>query len=79
VTLRANWRAVAGRLWEAGSATIPGREVLVARCADCPWRKHAERRPTSWWARLWRWHTRWCPGWRAYQAELARERDEGRL
>jgi hypothetical protein len=22
-------------------------------------------------ARLWRWHTGWCPGWKAYQAHLA--------
>jgi hypothetical protein len=21
-------------------------------------------------ARLWRWHTKWCPGWKAYQKAL---------
>jgi hypothetical protein len=24
-------------------------------------------------ARLWRWHTGWCPGWKAYQAYLAEQ------
>ena len=24
-------------------------------------------------ARLWRWHTGWCPGWKAYQAHLAEQ------
>jgi hypothetical protein len=34
-------------------------------------RKRAEQKPNSLLARLWRWHTTWCPGWKAYQAELA--------
>ena len=43
-------------------------------CQECRWRALAERRPGSLLARLWRWHTGWCPGWRRYQAELkARE------
>jgi hypothetical protein len=24
-------------------------------------------------ARLWRWHTGWCPGWKKYQKALAEE------
>lgn len=40
-------------------------------CAVCPWRKYAERKPQALLARLWRWHTGWCPGWRAYQKSLA--------
>ncbi len=40
-------------------------------CEVCPWRKHAERKPQSLLARLWRWHTGWCPGWKAYQRSLA--------
>jgi hypothetical protein len=39
-------------------------------CAGCPLRKWAERRPASWLARLWVWHTSWCPGWSAYQRSL---------
>jgi len=24
-------------------------------------------------SRLWRWHTKWCPGWKAYQRELGEQ------
>lgn len=40
-------------------------------CETCPMRKKAETNPKSLWARLWRWHTGWCPGWKAYQSHLA--------
>jgi hypothetical protein len=40
-------------------------------CAECKWRAQAQRKPNSMLARLWRWHTGWCPGWRRYQAQLA--------
>lgn len=40
-------------------------------CENCSWRAYAERKPNTWFARLWRWHTRWCPGWRSYQRSLA--------
>jgi hypothetical protein len=39
-------------------------------CETCPMRKKAEDNPKSFMARLWRWHTGWCPGWKAYQAHL---------
>ncbi len=42
----------------------------TARCATCPIRRRAEAKPQSLLARLWRWHTTWCPGWKAYQKEL---------
>jgi hypothetical protein len=40
-------------------------------CETCPMRLKAEANPKSFMARLWRWHTGWCPGWKAYQAYLA--------
>lgn len=40
-------------------------------CETCSMRKKAEGNPKSFMARLWRWHTGWCPGWKAYQAHLA--------
>jgi hypothetical protein len=43
----------------------------VPGCESCPIRKKAEAKPTTLWARLWRWHTTWCPGWKAYQKYLA--------
>jgi hypothetical protein len=29
-------------------------------------------------ARIWTWHTKWCPGWKAYQESLAKEQHEER-
>jgi hypothetical protein len=40
-------------------------------CETCRLRALAERKPQSLIARLWRWHTGWCPGWRSYQRALA--------
>jgi len=42
-------------------------------CETCPMRKKAEANPRSLMARLWRWHTGWCPGWKAYQAHFAEQ------
>lgn len=49
------------------------RPGLKSRCASCKWRNYAERTPNSLIARIWRWHTGWCPGWKAYQRELAEQ------
>lgn len=42
-------------------------------CEDCGLRRKAEEKPTSFLAKLWRWHTKWCPGWKAYQEYLAQQ------
>ena len=42
-------------------------------CETCPMRKKAEANPKAFLSRLWRWHTGWCPGWKAYQAHLAEQ------
>jgi len=47
------------------------------RCENCRLRRYSERKPESWIARLWRWHTGWCPGWKRYQKRLA-EQQAGR-
>lgn len=39
-------------------------------CADCGLRKKAEASPKSLLGRLWYWHIKWCPGWKAYQETL---------
>lgn len=36
-------------------------------------RRRAEAKPTSLLAKVWRWHTKWFPGWKAYQRELAEQ------
>jgi hypothetical protein len=45
----------------------------VFACETCPMRQKAEANPKTLKARLWRWHTTWCPGWKAYQAHLAEQ------
>ena len=40
-------------------------------CEDCALRRYAERKPNSIIAKIWKWHTGWCPGWKAYQRHLA--------
>ena len=49
--------------------------AIKSNCARCKFHRYAERKPDSLLARLWRWHTRWCPGWKAYQRELAKAGD----
>ncbi|GAB6175234.1 hypothetical protein JCM16814_01250 [Desulfobaculum senezii] len=44
--------------------------ILKPMCDICPMRRRAERRPDSLLARLWRWHTSWCPGYRLYQRQM---------
>ena len=52
-------------------------EKKKSGCENCALRRRAERKPKSLLAILWRWHTKWCPGWKAYQAELAKQSAEG--
>jgi hypothetical protein len=42
-------------------------------CETCPMRQKAEANPKSFMARLWRWHTSWCSGWKEYQAYLTEQ------
>jgi len=42
-------------------------------CETCPMRQKAEANPKSFMARLWRWHTTWCAGWKEYQQHLAEQ------
>jgi len=44
------------------------------RCETCPARARYDKNPRSLLGRLWRWHTRWCPGWKAYLATLTPEK-----
>ena len=43
-------------------------------CETCAMRQRAEANPKSLMARLWRWHTGWCPGWKAYQAHIEEQK-----
>ncbi len=46
-------------------------------CEDCALRAKAEAKPKSLAGRFWRWHTTWCPGWKAYQEYLADQEKAG--
>ena len=39
----------------------------VHRCADCPIRRMAIKRPRSIFARLHTWHKTWWPAWKAHE------------
>jgi hypothetical protein len=45
----------------------------IPKCENCGLRRHVENHPDSLLARLWRWHTGWCPGWKSYQRWLAEQ------
>ena len=49
------------------------KKAAEMSCANCAWRARSEANPKSLLSRLWRWHTTWCPGWKAYQQALAEE------
>jgi hypothetical protein len=53
------------------NSTPPSEKISA--CEACANRKKFEANPKSLMARLWRWHTGWCPGWKAYQAHLAKQ------
>lgn len=46
------------------------------RCETCPGRKKAEENPRSILGRLWKFHTRFCPGWKSYQRWLKEQAQE---
>jgi hypothetical protein len=43
---------------------------IKSSCHTCGLRARSEAKPKSLISRLWRWHTKWCPGWKAYVKEL---------
>ena len=46
---------------------------MKSNCERCKLRAWSERNPKKLLAMLWLWHTKWCPGWKAYQRELAEQ------
>ena len=49
---------------------------MAHKCETCKMRAYSERKPKSIIARIWRWHTNWCPGWKSYQKHLAGQEQE---
>lgn len=48
-------------------------------CVKCRFRAIYERKPRSILGRLWRWHTKFCPGWKSYMKSLSDEEREAVL
>ena len=46
------------------------------KCEACKWREKSEKHPDRLLSKLWKWHTGWCPGWKAYQKSLAEQAEE---
>jgi len=55
------------------NSKLKGDYTMGAKCETCSMRLKAEKKPDSIMAKIWRWHTKWCPGWKAYQRELNRK------
>jgi hypothetical protein len=51
--------------------------IMLSRCENCKLREFSEKKPDSLVAKIWRWHTKWCPGWKAYQKRVGQVRDMG--
>jgi hypothetical protein len=43
------------------------------KCGTCAMRAKYDKNPKSLLGRFWRWHTNFCPGWRAYMKSLPDE------
>lgn len=57
-----------------------GNEMLEKKknypCANCCMRRKYEENPRSLLSRIWHWHTRFCPGWKAYMKSLSEQERE---
>jgi hypothetical protein len=40
------------------------------KCSECSFRAKHDNNPRSLLGRLWKWHIKWCPGWKSYIAWL---------
>ena len=47
--------------------------MAAGNCEKCAFRARYDRNPRSLLGRLWRWHTGFCPGWKAFLRSLPAE------
>ncbi|MEX0321162.1 MAG: hypothetical protein AB3N63_03325 [Puniceicoccaceae bacterium] len=43
-------------------------------CENCSFRKKYDENPDSLLGRIWRWHIRFCPGWKKYFESLPKDK-----
>lgn len=46
---------------------------MASDCNHCPLKAKYDKNPASFIARFWRWHIRFCPGWKGYFTALPPE------
>ena len=61
---------IAGIAVLSGGMSCSGGDTGKKACADCPARKNYDRDPASLSGRLWKWHIKFCPGWKGYIGSL---------
>ncbi len=49
-------------------------EIKEIGCESCELRKKYDEKPKSFRGRFWKFHTRFCPGWKAYLNSLEPEK-----
>ena len=42
----------------------------MSNCEACKLRARYDNKPKSLLGRLWKWHIKWCPGWKGYLKSL---------
>ncbi|MFH1131103.1 MAG: hypothetical protein V1754_07190 [Pseudomonadota bacterium] len=43
------------------------KKFMALRCDKCPACNYARKNPESWIGKLFSWHGKWCPFWKAWQ------------
>lgn len=57
-----------------GDTEVSEKAQKTYACATCEMRAKAEENPTAFMSRLWKFHTKFCPGWKEYQAYLVSQK-----
>ena len=45
-------------------------------CEECPFRAKYDKNPKSFLGRLWRWHIKFCPGWKGHIKALPEDKKQ---
>ena len=48
----------------------------MSNCENCTWHAKYDKNPRSLLGRIWKWHIRWCPGWKAHLRSLPDDQRE---
>lgn len=48
-------------------------ESTKPKCEDCKLRSKYDENPKSFTGRFWRWHIKWCPGWKEFMNAISNE------